>query len=75
MITALAPHRHLNPKEFKGVLNLTLKEYNIAQINHIKKHKWYLSEEFGYEISFNEAVKDWVNSGLAIEFRKLHKVK
>ena len=61
---------HLNPDDFKEIKHVTLKEYNTIQITHIKKHKWYLSEEFNKEVSFNEACQDWINSDLAIEFRK-----
>lgn len=65
---------HLDPKDFPEVRFLTLKEYNFLQIEHIKKHKWYLSEEAGREISFNDAVSDWVNSGCAKEFRDFFKI-
>lgn len=66
--------RHLNPKEFEEVKYLPLAEYNKLQIDHILIHKWYLSEEQKREVSFNEATKDWIKSGLAVEFRSKFKI-
>lgn len=65
---------HLDPNEFLEIKYLSLREYNLLQIDHINKHKWYLSEESNHEISFNEAIKDWIDSGLAVEFRSKFKV-
>jgi hypothetical protein len=67
--------RHIDPKDLPGVRHLTLQEYNLLQIQHIMKHKWYLSEETGKELTFNEACADWQESGLAAEFRKYFRVK
>lgn len=68
-------HRRLNPKDFKNVRTLTLREYNLIQISHINRHKWFLSEELGKDIGFNRAAKDWLDSGLAAEFRKHFKIR
>ena len=67
--------RSLNPDDFGNKRTVTLKEYNRIQADHIMKHKWYLSEDRGYEVSFNEACKDWISSQLAVEFRKFFKVE
>jgi hypothetical protein len=61
--------RKLDPNEFREVRNVSLKEYNDRQVQHILVHKWYLSEECGREVSFNIAANDWIKSGLALEFR------
>lgn len=67
--------RHLNPNRFEEIRILNLKDYNLAQIECIHEHKWYLSEERDAEVSFTEAAKDWVSCGLALEFRKYHIIK
>lgn len=54
---------------------LTLSEYNIKQIDWIENHKYFLSREKGYEVSFNEAAFSWVRTGLAEYFRKQFKIK
>jgi len=56
------------------VIELTLREYNSIQVEHILRHKWYLSEEAGREININEVMKDWLESGLAQQFRNRFRV-
>jgi len=66
--------RKLDPMDFPEVRFLTLREYNFLQIEHIQKHKWYLSEEAGFEISIEDACHDWVKSGIAKDFRDHFKI-
>jgi len=45
-----------------------LREYNLAQIEEIKKHKWIESEKAGHDIGEFQAAVDWV-SRYAGEFK------
>lgn len=54
---------------------VSLAEYNRIQIEWIEKHKYFMSEKAGYDVGFNTAVQDWVNTGLAVYFRELFHIK
>lgn len=64
----------LNDRDFPNVREVTLKEYNLIQIEHILKHKWYMSEQAGMEIDIKTVMDSWLNDGYAREFRKKFKV-
>jgi hypothetical protein len=51
-------------------MNATVKDHNQVQIEHINRHKWYLSEKLGREVSFDEATLDWINNNYANEYRE-----
>ena len=46
-----------------------VKKHNEAQIEHINRHKWYMSERLGREVSFDEATLDWIKKRYANEYR------
>lgn len=65
----------MRKKDLEGVSHtLTMVEYNKLQIEHILKHKWYLSEKVGHEVSIDDAVYDWNHNGWAEMFRRTFNV-
>lgn len=49
--------------------DVTLAEFNKLQKEHLLKHKYYLSEKRGNEVSEQEAAEDWTKNGWAQVFR------
>ena len=65
----------MRKKDIEGIPHaLTLREYNALQVEHILKHKWYLSQKFGREASMNEVMTSWNEDGFAEMFRRTFKV-
>lgn len=56
-------------------IEVPLCEYNAIQIEWMMVHKWYRSEQAGYDVGFNAAAESWVNSGLAKKFRETYNIK
>ena len=50
--------------------NMSVKEHNQTQIEHVMYHKYYMSEKMGHEVSFDIAILDWINNGYAQMYRK-----
>lgn len=38
---------------------LLYKKYK-AEIDHIQKNKWYMSERFGKDVGYEKALLDWI---------------
>lgn len=51
---------------------MSMREYNEAQVEEIKRHKWIESEKAGYDLG-EQAVRDWILK-YAKQFRDTHPV-
>lgn len=51
---------------------MSMREYNEAQVEEIKRHKWIESEKAGYDLG-EQAVRDWILK-YAKQFRDAHPV-
>ncbi len=61
----------LSPEEIakKG---LVLKRSLAFQMNEFREHKYYLSEKVHYDIGFETAFMDWIDSNHASAFREAY---
>jgi ribulose bisphosphate carboxylase small subunit len=57
------------------VIELSLREYNLTQVEWIKTHQYFLSKDMGYDVGFNYASQSWVKNGYAQNFRNQFKIK
>jgi hypothetical protein len=49
---------------------MDVKQHNEKQIEHIRKHQWYMGEKLNREVSFDEATLDWIKQTYALKYRK-----
>ena len=49
-----------------------LKHYMAVQMVEILEHKYYLSEQAGYDVGIEATLKDWVNSPHAKRFHEAY---
>ena len=50
-----------------------MKHYMALQWIEIDEHKWYLSEQAGYDVGGDATIEDWLSSGHAERFNKAYK--
>jgi hypothetical protein len=46
----------------------TINKYIAFQFKEVEEHKYYLSQSVGYDVGYEHALRDWVNSGHAKRF-------
>lgn len=49
------------------------KRYMMLQKLELDEHKYFLSEQRGYDVGNGETVGDWINSGHAERFQQLYR--
>lgn len=53
---------------------LTHQDFLKLQVEHILRHKYFLSEKAGHDIGIAETMKDWEKNGWAEMFRRNFRV-